>query len=279
MRKLWIFFGIIVFGMTICAGCGNRQSDISSSDHSVELSEISEKSYEQSTQEQSDSKNTDSNNISEESKVFTDTNTNQPSSISIEESGQSSLSMEERYRAILLNNGEFVCTDLQNKGLSIEKIKEAVTDDDSVTVAVSKFAYIDLNGDGANEIVLWIQINGISDYGFEILQYQEDAVYGYTLPYTAFMNLKTDGTFIFSGGAADSGIGKLKFAEGGYIVDRLYYSESGYDSNNELEVQYFANGEKCSEEEFNDIMRQQEEKQNIEWYDLTSEGVSSAFGK
>lgn len=234
MRKVVRFLGIIVVGVTICAGCGKIQAD---------------------------------------------TGTDQPNSISIEESGQSSLSMEERYRAILLSNGEFVCTDLQNKGLSIEKIKEAVTDDDSVTAGVSKFAYADLDNDGANEIVLWIQINGISDYGFEILRYQEDTVYGYTLPYTALMNLKSDGTFIFSGGAADIGIGKMRYAEGGYIADKLYYSESGYDSNNELEVQYFANGEKCSEEEFNDIMRQQEEKQNMEWYDLTLESVRNALGE
>lgn len=266
MRKIVRFLGIIVVGMTICAGCGNMQADTGrSSGQSVELPEISEKSNGQGTQEQGD----DINNIAAESKVSADTGTDQPNSMSI----------EERYRAILLNNGEFVCTDLQNKGLSIEKIKEAVTDDDSVTVGVSKFAYVDLNNDGVNELVLWIQINGISDYGFEILRYQEDAVYGYTLPYTAFMDLKTDGTFIFSGGAADTGIGKMRFAESGYTVDKLYYSESGYDPDNELEVQYFADGEKCPEEEFNDIMRQQEEKQNIRWYDLTPEGVRSSFGE
>lgn len=189
----------------------------------------------------------------------------------------SSPSPEESYKEILLNNGKFICTDLQNRELSVEQINEAVTDDDSITVAVSKFAAADLSGDGENELVLWIQINGVSDYGFEILRYQEDAVYGYTLPYRAFMEPKTDGTFIFSGGAADSGIGKLRFSEDGYTIDKLCYSESEYDSNNKLKVQYFIDGETCSEEEFTDAMRRQEEKQDVRWYDLTEDDVKLAF--
>lgn len=152
-----------------------------------------------------------------------------------------------------------------------------VTDDDSIVVEIPQFAIIDLDNDGENEIVLWIQMNGVSDYGFEILRYQNGVVYGYTLPYRGFMNLKTDRTFLFSGGAADLGIGKLKFSENGYNVDKLHYSEARYDSNNELSVQYFGNGVPCSEEEFNVIVGNQEEKSNVNWYNLTDDSVNSAF--
>lgn len=244
MKRLWRFFGVIAFGMIFCAGCGNGQTDIISSEYSGEPVEISSE-YSEKPDE-------------------------------IGEDGQS-VSIKENYRSILLNNGRFICTDLKNQELNIGEIKEAITDDDSITAAVTKFAVVDLSGDGENEIVLWIQINSVSDYGFEILRYQEDAVYGYTLPYRVFMDLKTDGTFMFSGGAADSGIGKLRFSEDGYTVDQVYYSESEYDSENELIVQYFANGETCSEEEFNDAVRRQEEKQNIGWYDLTADDVNIAF--
>lgn len=125
--------------------------------------------------------------------------------------------------------------------------------------------------------MLLFQINGVSDYGFEILRYQDGAVYGYTLPYREFIDLKTDGTFIFSGGAADSGIGKLEFSKDGFTVDKLYYSISQYNSNNELVVQYFANGTPCSEEDFNNAMSLQEEKANVSWYDLTNENVNIAL--
>ena len=91
------------------------------------------------------------------------------------------------------------------------------------------------------------------------------------------MDLKTDGTFIFSDGAADSGIGKLSFSGNEYAIDKLYYSESQYNSNNELEVQYIANGTSYSEEEFNNDMSHQGEKSNVKWYDLTPGNVGSAF--
>ncbi|MBD5503902.1 MAG: hypothetical protein HDR09_09220 [Lachnospiraceae bacterium] len=187
------------------------------------------------------------------------------------------LTAEDNYKAVLLNNGDFISTDMQNKKINLTNIKEVVTDDDSITVAATKFADMDLDDDGHNEIILWIQINDISDYGFEVLRYQEGAVYGYTLQYREFMDLKTDGTFIFSEGAADLGIGKLSFSGNGCVIDKLYYSESQYDSNNELEVQYIANGTLYSEEEFNNDMSHQEEKSNVTWYDLTPGNVESAF--
>ena len=184
---------------------------------------------------------------------------------------------EESYKAVLIDNGDFISTELQNRKLNLEDIKEVVTDDESISVVATKFSIIDLSGNGGKEIVLWLQINGVSDYGFEILRYQDGAVYGYTLPYREFIDLKTDGTFIFSGGAADSGIGKLEFSKDGFTVDKLYYSISQYNSNNELVVQYFANGTPCSEEDFNNAMSLQEEKANVSWYDLTNENVNIAL--
>ena len=89
------------------------------------------------------------------------------------------------------------------------------------------------------------------------------------------MNLKTDGTFLFSGGAADSGIGKMTFSETGYSVNTQVYSQSGYDTNNELNVQYFINDESCSEDEFNDILSGQEQKADVEWYDLSENNINA----
>lgn len=209
--------------------------------------------------------------------VSADTGNEQPKDSSVEGDEQLPLSAEDNYKAVLLNNGDFISTDMQNKKINLTNIKEVVTDDESVTVAATKFAVMDLDNDGQNEIILWIQINSISDYGFEILRYQEGAVYGYTLQYREFMDLKTDGTFIFSDGAADSGIGKLSFSGNEYAIDKLYYSESQYNSNNELEVQYIANGTSYSEEEFNNDMSHQGEKSNVKWYDLTPGNVESAF--
>ncbi|MCH5270915.1 MAG: hypothetical protein J1E83_09225 [Lachnospiraceae bacterium] len=196
--------------------------------------------------------------ISEQSQIPSNENSEQSSNISNEQSENPVLSIGESYKAILLGNGDFISTDLGNKELNIEDIGEVVTDDDSITVQASKFTIIDLDGDGENEVVLWIQINRISDYGFEILHYQEGAVYGYTLPYRTFFNLKTDGTFLFSGGAADPGIGKLRFSMDGYAIESII-------------------GEVYSEEDFNAAISQQEEKMDVDWYDLSVGGVNIIF--
>lgn len=192
--------------------------------------------------------------------------------------GQSLESGENSYKSVLLGQSNFICTSLENESLHISEIGRAVTDDDSVTVSATKFAMIDIDGDGEDEVVLLLQINGISDYGFEILHYRNGEIYGYTLPYRAFMNLKTDGTFLFSGGAADYGIGKMTFSETGYSVRALAYSQSGYDENNELTIQYFVNDESCSEDEFNDVISGQEQKADVEWYDLSENNVNAVLG-
>lgn len=194
----------------------------------------------------------------EEEQVLTNENSEQLNNISNEQSENSMLSIGESYKAILLGNGDFISTDLQNRELSIEDIGKAVTDDDSVTVKAAKFTIIDLDDDGESEVVLWIQINGVSDYGFEILHYQEGTIYGYTLPYRTFFNLKTDGTFSFSGSASDFGIGKLRFLVDGYAIENIIEDEN-------------------SEEEINAAMNQQEAKTDVEWYDLSVDSVDIIF--
>ena len=180
-----------------------------------------------------------------------------PSNENSKEGQASVFSIGECYKSILLSNGTFISTDLGNKELILNDIGDAVTDDDSVTVKATKFTIIDLDDDGEDEVVLWLQLNGISDYGFEILHYQEGAVYGYTLPYRTFFNLKSDGTFTFSGNAADSRIGKLRFSVDGYAIEDII--GEGYS------------------EEINVAMNQQEAKNDVSWYDLFADGVNRAF--
>lgn len=273
LEKTCAIFIIVMAAAIILTGC--QKADDSTRESSILTVQITEEnnaaeiaeepaqqenqSFKTSTEQSQVSADVSSNQSqtsadenSEQAQTSADASNNQPNATSKESAEPWPLSMEESYMSILLADGMFISTDLQKK-LNLAAIKEVVTDDDSVSVAASKFAIVDLDGDGEAEIVLWLQINGISDYGFEILQYREGAVYGYTLPYRAFMDLKTDGTFLFSGGSADSGVGKLEFSENGYMVDQLHESDS------------------------DNAMRQQEEKSDVKWYDLSVDGVNTAF--
>lgn len=193
---------------------------------------------------------------------------------------QTPLTPAESFKAVLLDDKDFICTDLQNERLKLKDIKEAVTDEEDVTIAAAEFSVIDLDDDGLQEIVLWLKINGVSDYGSAVLRYQEGDVYEYTLPYRSFMELKGDGTFLFSSGAADSGIGKLNFSEEEYTIDALYYSKSEFDFDQGcLQYKFFLKGALCAEDKFIDGMSRQEEKTAAVWHDLTADNVNSVLGE
>ncbi len=157
--------------------------------------------------------------------------------------------MEESYRAILLGEGDFCDYNDKDRRINIENIKEVVTESEGVTAKVTKFTIIDLDGNGENEIVLWVEVNDHMDWGFVILYFQDQEVYGYPLWYRAFQDLKTDGTFYSSGGTGNRGIRRLKLSENGFTVEEVSDSEAeSYAS-----------------------------KPDVEWYDLTPENVELAF--
>lgn len=263
----------LISGMLI--GCSAKKNELP--EETVQIESISQ-SLENNTNTQTDSADDNSTDLSSDAPTDNSATdiTSDIQNGNIENPPEQSVELEENtYKSILLGKSDFICTNLANESINIGEIGQAVTDDDSVTVSATKFTIMDIDGDGKDEAVLWLQINNISDYGFEILHYQNGEIYGYTLHYRAFMNLKTDGTFLFSSGAADSGIGKMTFSETGYSVNTQAYSQSGYDTNNELNVQYFINDESCSEDEFNDILSGQEQKADVEWYDLSENNINA----
>ena len=77
---------------------------------------------------------------------------------------------------------------------------------------ITKISTIDLDGDEIREVLLQIETPG-TVYGTKILHYNagDGQIYAYDLWYRAFMYVKTDGTFAYSGGVADSGFGRISF--------------------------------------------------------------------
>lgn len=185
-------------------------------------------------------------------------------------------SIAEVYKAVLQGNAEFFSVDT-NKNLSINQLNQAVSDDSSVTATATKFAIVDLDSDGTPEVVLWLNVNNDDYYGFEVLRYQDGVVYGYTLWYRSFMDLKENGTFSFSGGAADSGFGKMEFTGNTYSIDKITYSESSYDSENNMSVSYFVDHESATEEEFLSAISRQSEAAAATWYDFTNDNIAAMF--
>ncbi|MGI6668952.1 MAG: hypothetical protein ACOX4M_05905 [Acetivibrionales bacterium] len=176
------------------------------------------------------------------------------------------------YYSVLQNKAPFFSIDAK-KDINIAQLNLAVSSDSSVKAKVTKFAIVDLEKDDVPEVVLWLAVNGNDDFGFEVLRYHDGVVYGYTLPYRSFMDLKDDGTFSFSGGAADYGFGTVKFTEKGYAIDKISYSESGYDSSNNQIISYFVNRESAAKEDFLSAINKQSKKPAATWYDFTDDNI------
>jgi len=193
-------------------------------------------------------------------------------------STQSDASPMSTYKSVLQNKTQFFSTDAK-KNLNISQLNQAVSDDDSVKVKAIKLAIADLENDEIPEVILWLDVNTNEYYGFEVLRYRDGVVYGYTLPYKSFMDLKDDGTFSFSSGTADSGFGKVKFTENGYSIDKITYSESSDNSGNNQITSYFVNNQSASEEDFLSAINKKSDKTAVTWYDFTDENIEKLLSE
>ena len=112
---------------------------------------------------------------------------------------------------------------------------------------ITHFAVIDMDGDKIPEVVLELSDAPNNPICFEILHYRKSEVYGYDIVYRGLEGLKMDGTFIYSGGGADNGCGKLIFQLNAYKTDTLGYSKSS-QGNDKLKLSQAQNS--CYQLEF-----------------------------
>lgn len=202
-------------------------------------------------------------------------NSNQQETAPTEEENPA-LSSEESYKAVLLGKEDFINSSETGEILDVVNIRDiwkTFAASEMPSARVKQFAIVDMDGDGKKEIVL-SNDTGATVEGFEILRFEDGKVYGYHFGLRALNCLKEDGTSTGSGGASDTTIKRILFLEKGYTIDALYESKPQYNSD---EILYYANGEICSEEEFQEAIRRQDEKADAVWYELTPENVDLAF--
>ncbi len=140
---------------------------------------------------------------------------------------------------------------------------------DAPSVTLSRFAVIDLDRDGVNELVVWPSIDGddsveqVSVVGYLILRRQGDEVLGYQPGFRTFAYLKEDGTFHWSGSAFNWGYGAMRFTEDGFTVDDVTWCEVQDPEENS---RYFVDRLRAEEEEFFSAVQAQDDKPDVQWY-------------
>ncbi len=177
----------------------------------------------------------------------------------------------EAYKAVLQGKAEFFSTDNQkelslNDFLTNQEIYETIFE-------ATQFAVLDMDGDKVPEVVLGLSVGNEPQF-YEVLHTMNDTVYGYLFPIRGLQGLKTDGTFGYSSGAADSGFGKMKFETDTFQTDTLGYSESS-QGETELTVSYFINNEPVTKEAFDSFASEQSAKEDVAWYEFSEENIEA----
>lgn len=103
------------------------------------------------------------------------------------------------------------------------------------------YTYVDLDSDGVDELVIY----PLSLTYCLILRYGGERVYGYLVPQRSFVNLRTDGTFLVSGGAGINSISSMSFLDTyqdtSFVIEDIAYKD-------DMDGVYFLNG-KASDKE------------------------------
>ena len=135
---------------------------------------------------------------------------------------------------------------------------------------ITRFALLDLDGDGADELVIAIDYSGNEEY--VVLTCYDGTVYANQVVYRGFLTPKADGTVAWSNGAFDNGYARFRFGNG-----VLVYDDFAVMIDNGSSVTYTLNGENVSEEDYNAFTAEQDAKDDLAWTDFTVEAVSAAL--
>lgn len=134
-------------------------------------------------------------------------------------------------------------------------------------VYFTRLAWVDLDRDGETEAVLGFELGGIEP-GYLALDLWEGQVLGHEIVSRGLQSLKTDGSFSYSGGAMDNGLGWYDLRSGGTEVVPMSYMESTTDGN----PRYFVDGQPSNEAGYQAALWEQNAKPDAFWLPLSRDG-------
>ena len=136
---------------------------------------------------------------------------------------------------------------------------------------ITRFALLDLDGDGADELVLNIDFSGEEEY--VILTCYDGAVYANQIVYRGFLSPKADGTFEWSNGAFDNGASRARFENGVLVYEDFASMSEGSDGN----AVYTLNGESIDEAAYSAFLDEQAAKDDLAWTEFSVDAVNAAL--
>ena len=127
---------------------------------------------------------------------------------------------------------------------------------DPVEIDPKEYALVDFDGDGNGEAVVSIS----ESHGFHlVLHCNNTQVFGHVFSVRALQSLKTDGTFVGSGGAATQYYCKMHFENNQPVI-----TDEAIDDD--LSQEYQINGRAVTKEEIDQFTQTWYQKQDVQWF-------------
>lgn len=157
---------------------------------------------------------------------------------------------EELYFKVLNNEVKFVNED--NKELFFKEYMQVYKE--STENPKIKYTVFDFDGDSKDEMIVRIEV--FSDGFYLILNNEDATVYGFEEVYRGLKDLKTDGTYMASGGASSNGVLRDEFEKNKRIQVTLAEMDMG---------KFQIDGKDVSEKEYQEYVDEFNKKENVEF--------------
>lgn len=191
-------------------------------------------------------------------------------------SGNSDSAPKDILKAVLSGDAPFrYCAGGKIASMDITDVP-ALFDADDPFMKIWEFSVADLDGDGQEEVILYV-VGAAGDMGGKMILHRiDDAVCGYSTDNRTLVDLKTDGTYSYSDptGLAETGIAAvIGFSGDGYTVEKLACATGTYEGWDSFTLAQ----QSASEEEYMDMLSLQEQKPDAERHDFTAENIDAMF--
>lgn len=133
------------------------------------------------------------------------------------------------------------------------------------------FCITDLDADGSPEIILKLS----DDFGFELLRYENNAVYGFPFVARAMIDITLNGDIYGSSGALDSSWYQIRFHEGQYAMQdtcRMQSTSSGG-------VQYFVKDKQVEKATYESFVKGFADKKRPTWMEFSLDNFAAVVSK
>lgn len=167
------------------------------------------------------------------------------------------------YRNVLLGREPFV-ERYSGQPMTVDPMTWTISD--SFGRSPILFTLVDLDNDGARELILWLRQDGDNYGGFWTLRSEGGQVWGYESSYRCYDQLKEDGTYASSVSAYEHGLGRPRFTVDDCVFDySAKYEAAPGEDGEPVDERYYIGGEEVTQADLDAAYAAHREKPDARW--------------